>query len=70
MVGLESYLNNKMDKTLPSQVVTYINMAKEEHALYNKNFNISNLISYEKYRNRIVKIMNVPVYEVDMLIAG
>lgn len=56
------------NKSLPSQVVSYVNMAKEEYLLYSKNFNISNLISYEKYRDRIVKVMNFSVSEADMLI--
>jgi hypothetical protein len=61
----EIIMNNK---SLPSQVVSYVNMAKEEYLLYSKNFNISNLISYEKYRDRIVKVMNFSVSEADMLI--
>lgn len=59
-----------MKTKFSSQVSSYMELAKEEYVLYTTTFNISNLISYEKYRDKVAKLMNLETSDTDMLIIG
>lgn len=56
--------------TFSTAITNFIAMAKEEYENYEKTFNISSLISYEKYRDRIAHLLNINISEADMIITG